>query len=45
MSEKSRYLGRIYDKCPFCERPFRKVKYSVDSKLMKKWLEYRFNST
>jgi len=44
MSKKSEFLAKFHDKCPYCERPFRKKKHSVDSKLVKKWLDSWFNA-
>ena len=43
MSEKSRFYAQIYEKCPYCERPFRKSKYSSNSKFVKKWLDSWIN--
>ena len=35
---------RFMDKCPYCNRAFHKPKHSVDSKLVKKWVDSWLNS-
>jgi len=35
----AKFYARVYGKCPYCERPFRKPKHSMNSKRIKKWLE------
>lgn len=42
--EKADFLARRYDKCPFCERKFNRPKYSIDPKLVRKWVDSMFNS-
>ena len=39
----SKDYWRFMDKCPYCDRAFHKPK-SVDSKLVKKWVDSWFNS-
>jgi hypothetical protein len=43
MSEKSEFYARIYDKCPYCDRVFRKKEYSSNSKLVRKRLDSSSN--
>jgi hypothetical protein len=38
------YQSKIYDKCPFCDRPYRKRKNTIDKQIVKKWLDNYFNS-
>lgn len=44
MSEKARFMAKFYEKCPYCERPFRKPRHAINSNLVKKWLDIWFNS-
>ena len=39
MTDKAKFLSKFHDKCPYCERPFRKSKrkHVVDSKTVNKW--------
>ncbi len=43
MNESTRFYAQFYDKCPCCERPFRKLKPTIQSKQIKKWLELFLN--
>jgi len=40
LNERAKFLAISYDKCPYCERTFRKKKQQfVDEKIMKKLLD------
>ena len=43
MNEKTRFYARFYEKCPYCERSFKKTKYLIQSKQIKEWLELFLN--
>jgi len=41
----SEFLSKIYEKCPCCERPFRKKKsHFVNDKVMRELLDSWFNA-
>jgi len=42
LNKKAEFLAKFHEKCPYCERPFRKKKYSVNSKIIMKWLDSCF---
>lgn len=42
--KKADYLKKFHDKCPYCERPFKKSKYTVDRELVERWVESWLNS-
>jgi len=39
MNERARFLAIFHEKCPYCERKFRKKKHTIDSKIIRKWLD------
>jgi len=44
LNKKAKFLAKIHEKCPYCERPFRKKKHAIDSKIVRKWLDVWFNA-
>jgi len=44
LNKKAVFLAKFHEKCPYCERPFRKKKHFVNEKVMRKLIDSWFNA-
>jgi len=42
--KKAEYLSKIHDKCPYCERPFKEEKPSINKKIVRDMVDNYLNS-
>jgi hypothetical protein len=43
LTKRAQFLSKFHKNCPYCERPFSKKKHTVESKIIKTWVDEWWN--